>query len=190
MSSPKSDPVYFASPAEFRDWLHGHHATAQEVVVGYYKKGSGVPSITWPESVDEAICFGWIDGVRHSIDSERYCIRFTPRNPRSNWSAVNIRKAEALIASGLMQPDGMRVYQMRQSENAGQYSYENKPEQLPPHFEDLFLQHPEAWAFFTTQPASYRKTVQYWIMSAKQEATQHTRLEKLIRASALGKRLF
>ena len=190
MSSPKSDPIYFASAGEFRDWLQRHHATAREVVVGYYKKGSGQPTLSWPESVDEALCFGWIDGVRHSIDGERYCIRFTPRNPDSNWSAVNIRKAEALIATGRMQPAGLQLYQQRKVKNTNQYSYENKPEQLPPHLEDIFRQHPEAWTFFTAQPASYRKTVQYWIMSAKQESTRHTRLAKLIEASASKQRMF
>jgi uncharacterized protein YdeI (YjbR/CyaY-like superfamily) len=190
MSSPNIEPVYFASAGEFRDWLQRHHADAQEVVVGYYKKGSGRPSLTWPESVDEALCFGWIDGVRHSIDGERYCIRFTSRNPDSNWSAVNIRKAEALIAAGRMQPAGLRLFQQRKAKSTGQYSYENKPEQLPPHLEDLFRQHPEAWAFFTAQPVSYRKTVQYWIMSAKQESTRHTRLAKLIEASASRQRMF
>lgn len=183
-------PIFFASPIDFRSWLEANHDKEKELIVGFYKVKSGKPSINWSQSVDEALSFGWIDGIRRSIDEESYCIRFTPRNPRSIWSAVNIKKAEELINKGLMQPDGLRLYQNRKVEKNIVYSYENKPERLPAEFEEMFIKEPEAWNYFIKQPPSYRKTILYWIMSAKTESTQLNRLQKTIKTSGLGKRLF
>ena len=144
---------------------------------------SGRPSITWSQSVDEALCFGWIDSVRRSIDGESYCIRFTPRNPKSIWSAVNIKKAEELIERGLMQKEGLELYKNRKIDNSRLYSYENKPQKLPPEFEKKFKANKTAWIFFSKQPSSYKRTIYFWILSAKQETTQLSRLEKVMTES-------
>jgi uncharacterized protein YdeI (YjbR/CyaY-like superfamily) len=183
-------PVFFANPADFRKWLEENHQTETEVLVGYYKVGTMKPSMSWSESVDEALCFGWIDCVRRTIDHESYCIRFTPRNPKSNWSAVNIQKVEEMIRQGKMTPAGIVAYEKRHDARSGIYSYENRPEILAPEMEILFRENSEAWNFFITQAPSYRKTKIYWVMSAKQAATQHSRLNKLIEASKVGKRIF
>ena len=184
------EPVYFTSPIEFRHWLRDNHNMKNELIVGYYKVKTGKPSITWSQSVDEALSYGWIDGIRRSINEESYCIRFTPRNPRSIWSAVNIKKAEELIKNGLMQPEGFRLFQNRKVDRSIIYSYENKPEKLPPKFEEIFTREVEAWNFFMKQPPSYKKTILYWILNAKTENTQLNRLHKVINSSSLGKRLF
>lgn len=184
------DPIFFASAAEFRDWLRLNHATATELQVGYYKVSSGKPSMSWSASVDEALCYGWIDGIRKSIDEERYTIRFTPRKPRSNWSAVNLEKVNQLIANGLMQPAGLAIYEKRKEAKSQVYSYENRPENLPAPFEAQLKAVPEAWDFIQKQAPSYRKTLFYWILSAKQPATRQNRLEKTIAVSAAGNRLF
>lgn len=183
-------PVFFANSAEFRKWLEENHRTETELVVGYYKVGTQKPSMNWSESVDEALCFGWIDGVRRSIDDESYCNRFTPRKPRSNWSAVNIKKVEELIRSGKMAPAGLVAFEKRSEERSAIYSYENRPEKFNPEMEAQFKEHIDAWSFFSKLSPSYQKTNIYWVMSAKQEATQLSRLDKLIAASAEGKRLF
>ncbi len=182
--------VYFPHQSDFRKWLEENHKTEKEIFVGFYKVGTGKPSMTWPESVDQALCFGWIDGIRRSIDHESYCNRFTPRRPGSNWSAVNIKKVEVLIEKGLMQPSGMVLFNKRREEKSEVYSYENRPEKLPDHLENLFLQNEAAWSFFNSQPPSYQKVRIYWIMAAKQETTRLARLDKLIRACEIGKRLF
>lgn len=181
-------PVFFAAPAEFRGWFEAHHDTLQEVLVGFYKKDSGKPSITWPESVDEALCFGWIDGVRRSLDEISYCIRFTPRKPRSIWSDVNIKRAEELIALGRMQPAGLKAFEQRTEARSRVYAYEQrKTAQFDEEAEQQFRANAAAWDFFQAQPPSYRRTAIWWVISAKQEATRLKRLATLIADSAHGR---
>lgn len=183
-------PIFFDSALSFRNWLEINHQTETEVFVGYYKVGTKKPSLSWSESVDEALCFGWIDGIRRSIDEESYCNRFTPRNPKSNWSAVNIRKVEELIRLGKMAPAGIAAYEKRLEKRSAIYSYENQPGILNPEMEKRFRNNPKAWDFFEKQPPSYRKPLIYWVIGAKQEATRLSRLDKLIAACAEGKRMF
>ena len=182
-------PKFFQSPAAFRAWLEKHHAKAKVLLVGFYKVGSGKPSITWPESVDEALCFGWIDGVRKRIDEYSYTIRFTPRKPGSIWSSVNIKRAEALIERGLMQPAGLKAHQARREIKSGIYSYEQRGVDLKEPYNRLLRRNKAAWRFFQAQPASYRKVVSWWIISAKKEETRLKRLEKLVAHSARAERL-
>src|SRR5437660_11875112 len=180
---------FFKTPAAFRKWLAANHAKSKELWVGFYKKNSGKPSITWPESVDEALCFGWIDGVRKNIDEESYQIRFSPRKPRSIWSAVNIRNAERLIKEGRMWPAGLKAYQARKENRSGIYSYEQRsPELVEPYLGKL-KRNKKAWEFFQAQPPGYRKTMNWWIVSAKKEETRLKRLEQLIEESASGRRI-
>lgn len=184
----KSDIVlFFATPDEWRSWLAENHEQAQEVWVGYYKTNSGKPSITWSQSVDEALCFGWIDGVRYSIDEISYKIRFTPRRPGSNWSAVNIKKVEEMIARGRMTPAGLKAYEARKPDKSGVYSYEQARPQLDPAYEEELRGNAAAWQFFQSQPAWYRRTAGHWVMEAKREETRRKRLATLIEDSAQGK---
>jgi uncharacterized protein YdeI (YjbR/CyaY-like superfamily) len=180
---------FFRTPADFRRWLTKHHATARELWVGFYKTGSGKPSITWPESVDQALCFGWIDGIRKSIDEESYKIRFTPRKASSIWSAVNIRRVGALAGEGLMQPAGLEAFAARKANKSGIYSYEQRSAKLPEPYEARLRQDPAAWDFFQSQPASYRKAAMWWVVSAKKEETRAKRLATLIEDSAHGRTL-
>ena len=180
---------YFKSPGEFRRWLEKNHRTTQELWVGYYKKSSGQPSMTWPESVDEALCFGWIDGIRKSVDDLRYTIRFSPRRRGSIWSAVNIKRAQELSDKGLMRPPGMAAFDARKEYKSGIYSYEQRSASLDGPYEKKLRQNKDAWDFFYAQPPSYRKAIGWWIVSAKQEATRLKRLQKLIEQSANRKRL-
>jgi uncharacterized protein YdeI (YjbR/CyaY-like superfamily) len=180
---------YFKSPTDFRKWLKKNHATTQELWVGYYKKKSQRPSITWPESVDEALCFGWIDGIRKSVDDSRYIIRFTPRRPGSIWSAVNIKRVRELAGKGLMQASGTAAFNVRKENKSGIYSYEQRSAQLDRPYERKLRQSKAAWNFFHAQAPSYRKAIVWWIVSAKQEVTRLKRLEKLVKESATGKRL-
>lgn len=182
-------PLFFSKPAEFRRWLEENHQKESELLVGFYKVHTGKPSMTWSESVDEAICFGWIDGIRRKIDDESYCNRFTPRKPRSNWSAVNIKKVEKLIGQKRMTPAGLAAFEKRNENRSSIYSYENRPEKLSDELENKFQVDTQAWQFFNNQAPSYRKTMIYWVMSAKQQSTQQSRLVKLIEASGSGKRL-
>lgn len=182
--------VFFANSAEFRKWLEENHQAETELLVGYYKVGTKKPSMTWSESVDEAICFGWIDGVRKSVDEESYCIRFTPRNPKSNWSAVNIKKVEEMIRLGKMTTAGLAAFEKRTEARSEVYSYENKPEQFSPELENRFRENKAAWDFFSRQSPMYKKTIMFYVMSAKQETTRFSRLDKLMQACAEGKRLF
>jgi len=183
------EPVFFPTSADFRAWLEAHHATAAELVVGYYKVGSGKASITWQESVEEALCFGWIDSVRTRIDDDRYCNRFSPRRPGSVWSAVNIASAQRLTAAGRMTPAGLKAFEARKENKSGIYSYEQRRAELEEPYNTLLQQNEAAWNFFQSQPPSYRKGVSWFILSAKQEATRLKRLEKLIEYSAKGERL-
>ena len=176
--------THFRSPAAFRKWLEQHHATTRELWVGFYKKGSGKPSITWPESVAEALCFGWIDGIRKRVDDESYTIRFTPRKRTSTWSSVNIRLAQQLIEQDLMQPAGIEAFKARREYRSGIYSYEQRSENLPEPYATQFKKHKPAWQFFQSQPAGYRRTAMWYIVSAKKEETRLKRLEKLIADSA------
>jgi uncharacterized protein YdeI (YjbR/CyaY-like superfamily) len=182
-------PLYFASPAEWRQWLQAHHADTAELLVGFYKVGSGRPRITWPESVDQALCFGWIDGVRRSIDGKRYAIRFTPRRRGSVWSAVNMRRVNELTKAGLMQPAGLKALEARRESKSGIYSYEQqrKHATLSLEHEAVFKANPKAWTFFQGQPPWYRRTTSWWIMSAKKEETRQRRLKALIADSAKGR---
>lgn len=183
-------PIFFTNTAEFRKWLEENHQTETELYVGYYKVSTGKSSMNWSDSVDEALCFGWIDGVRRSIDRESYCNRFTPRNPKSNWSAINIKKVEEMIRLGKMTPAGLAAYEKRSESRSAVYSYENLPEKLAPEFETRFKEHPAAWEFFLKQAPSYKKVKIYWVMEARQEQTRWSRLEKLIAACQSGERIF
>ena len=182
--------IFFAKQLDFRAWLEKNHNNETELWVGFYKVAIGKPSMNWSQSVDEAICFGWIDGIRKSIDKESYCIRFTPRNPKSRWSTVNINKAETLIKLGLMQPKGLELFINRQLEKSEVYSYENKLLQLLPDFEKRFMAHQNAWEYFSKQSASYQRMIYHWILSAKKETTQRSRLNKVIVKSELSERLY
>jgi len=184
--TPAQRPTYFATPAEFRAWLEKNHARAGEVLVGYYKKGSRRPSMTWPESVDEALSYGWIDGVRRSIDGERYTIRFTPRTVRSPWSAVNVRRATVLIRDGRMSPAGRKAFESRKV--SGNYSYEQRQAaRLEPEDERLFRRDRQAWAFFQASPPSYRQAAIWWVTNAKKPETRKRRLDTLISDSRRGR---
>jgi uncharacterized protein YdeI (YjbR/CyaY-like superfamily) len=180
---------FFKSSAHFRVWLEANHATAEELWVGFYKKASGRPSVTWPESVDQALCFGWIDGVRKSIDEFSYKIRFSPRKPRSIWSVINIKRANELAAQGLLAPAGKKAFDRRTLNRSGIYSYEQRPQELPDPYRATLKQNMAAWDFFEAQPPSYRRVVTWWIISAKKEETKFKRLERLIKFSAQGQRL-
>ena len=174
-------PRFFATPSELRAWLEAHHATAKELLVGFHKKGSGKPSITWPEAVGEALSFGWIDGVRRSIDDVSYTIRFTPRTARSTWSAVNIKRAKDLIEQGRMRPAGHKAFEARTDDRSAIYSYEQRSQaKLGAEFERRFRSNTKAWAFFKAQPPGYRTTATYWVVSAKREETRRRRLATLI----------
>jgi uncharacterized protein YdeI (YjbR/CyaY-like superfamily) len=183
------EPKFFENPALFGKWLDKNHQKEKELLVGYYKKGSGKPSMTWPESVDEALCYGWIDGVRRSIDDERYSIRFTPRKSSSIWSNVNIKKVAELTKKGLMKPAGIAAFEKRTESKSGIYSFENPAKQLTPEYEKIFKANKEAWDFFLAQPPGYRKLNIDRVMNAKQEKTQMSRLENLIATSAERKRI-
>jgi uncharacterized protein YdeI (YjbR/CyaY-like superfamily) len=184
-----TQPTFFTSQSDFRKWLEENHDKASELIVGFYKVGSGKPGMTWSESVDQAICFGWIDGIRKSIDKDSYFIRFTPRNPKSIWSAVNIRKVETLTAQGLMQAAGIAVHNLRKESKSGIYSYENKEIRLPDDFEKEFRLNEKAWAYFQSMPFSYRKPAIYWVMSARQETTRLKRLAELICDSEAARKI-
>jgi uncharacterized protein YdeI (YjbR/CyaY-like superfamily) len=182
--------TFFETPADFRAWLEEHHASESELIVGFHRKGSGRPSITWPESVAEALCFGWIDGVRRGIDDESYSIRFTPRKPTSNWSKVNIQLVASLTAAGRMRPAGLAAFERRTAERSGIYSYERrKAAALSPEQQSEFEADDAAWSFFTAQPRGYRQTAIHWVVSAKREETRAKRLATLISDSAAGRRL-
>jgi len=176
--------VYFAKPEELRAWLDRHHDDRDELLVGFHKRGSGVPSVTWPEAVDEALCFGWIDGVRRSVDERRYTIRFTPRRPRSVWSAVNIRRAKALEREGRMRPAGQRAFARRADERSAIYSYEQRrTAQLDPEMQERFRAARTAWEFFQGQPPWYRRAAVHWVTSAKRSETRERRFGILLASS-------
>ena len=176
-------PTFFKTPAEFRAWLKKHHKTAGEIIVGYYKKASGKPTITWQESVDEALCFGWIDGIRRSYGEDSYGNRFTPRRPGSNWSAINIKRVEELTKDGRMQPAGLEAFARRTEAKSRVYTYEHKDlPKFEPKLEKLFKANKKAWDFFQTLPPYYRKGETRWVCSAKAEETRLRRLAKVMEA--------
>lgn len=181
--------TFFENEQQFRDWLELHHETETELLVGYYKISSGKPSMTWSQSVDQALCFGWIDSIRKSIDNESYCNRFTPRRSTSNWSEINIKKVEALTKAGLMKPAGLKAFSIRKAQKSDQLSPETETVSIFADLEKQFKNDPTAWDFFMKQAPSYRKAVTQWIMNAKQEKTRQARLEKLIHQSGQQKRL-
>jgi uncharacterized protein YdeI (YjbR/CyaY-like superfamily) len=184
------EPRFFATPAEFRAWLEQHHADEQELIVGFYKKATGRPTMTWTEAVREALCFGWIDSVRRSIDADSYSNRFTPRKPRSNWSAVNVKHVEELIREGRMHTAGLAAYEARAPARTGVYSYEQRHEAaLEPAQEERFRADEQAWQFFQAQPPSYRTTAIYWVVSARKQDTRDRRLATLIDDSRHGRRI-
>ena len=187
---PSVRPTFFKTAASFREWLEQNHAIASELLVGFYKKGSGKPSITWPESVDQALCFGWIDGIRRRIDDVSYSIRFTPRRRGSIWSAVNIRRAKELAKREMMHPAGLCEFEKRSEEKSRIYSYERERAALTPAYEKRFRANKKAWKFFSEQPAGYRRLTAHWVTSAKKEETRARRLTTLIEASAESRRLY
>lgn len=185
-----SKPKFFGSPVAFRSWLIEHHESETELVVGFYKVASGKPSMTWPESVDEALCFGWIDAVRRSLGEDAYTIRFTRRKPKSIWSAINVAKVEQLQAAGKMYPAGERAFALRTAARTGVYSFERAEAAALTAAEDSqFKRNKRAYAFFEAQAPSYRRTALHWVVSAKRAETRTRRLEKLIEDSAAGRRL-
>jgi uncharacterized protein YdeI (YjbR/CyaY-like superfamily) len=180
---------FFRRPADFQRWLERNHATAVELWVGFYRKASGKPSITWPESVDEALCVGWIDGIRKSMDAESYMIRFSPRRRQSIWSAINMKRCQRLIAEGRVREPGLKAFAARKENRVGIYSYEQLRAQLEEPYAGKLRRNKEAWDFFQAQPPGYRKQMSWWILSAKKEETRLKRLKKLIDGSARRKRL-
>lgn len=188
--STTPDATFFATPAEFRRWLRKHHASETELWVGFHKKDPGKPSLTWPESVGEALCFGWIDGIRKSLGATSYMIRFTPRTKSSRWSDVNRKRVKELIETGRMQPAGLRAYQARDPEKDAGYSYEQrKNAEFSAGQLAKFRANPRAWAHFEAEPPGYRRLFTWWVISAKREETRERRLEKLIAECARGVRL-
>jgi uncharacterized protein YdeI (YjbR/CyaY-like superfamily) len=187
-SNIPQDPTFFPTEAEFRYWIEANHSTASELLVGFWKKGSGKASIDWPQARDQALCFGWIDGVRKSLGDDAYTIRFTPRRKGSIWSKVNVERFEALKAAGLMTPEGERAYE-ENKHKSGVYAYENEQKELTGEEESLFRKNKAAWADWGERPASYRKSALHWITGAKKPETRAKRLRELIDVSARGKRL-
>jgi uncharacterized protein YdeI (YjbR/CyaY-like superfamily) len=181
------EPTFFATPADFRAWLERHHESHSELIVGFHKRGSGRPSITWPEAVDQALRFGWIDGVRRRIDDASYSIRFTPRKARSTWSAVNIRRMKELVDEGLVAPAGMAAFERRADDRSAIYSYEQrKAARLEPDQERRLRADERALVFFEAQPPSYRRAAIHWVTSATKPETRERRLAQLIECSAAG----
>ena len=190
MARPDVKPTFFATPAAFRAWLKKNHAKAELLWVGFHKRGTGVASITWPESVDEALCYGWIDGVRYGIDDTSYMIRFTPRRATSVWSAVNLRKMKALLAEGRVAPAGKAAYEGRDPRRSGLYSFEQRKEfKFDPASAKRFKANVVAWAWFRTQAPWYQRTTTFWVMSAKKPETREKRLAALIKDSAAARRI-
>ena len=177
-------PRFFRTAAEFRTWLRRHHATAAELLVGFYKKSSGKPSITWPESVDEALCYGWIDGIRKRVDELSYTIRFTPRRAGSVWSTVNTRRARTLAAQRRMTPAGLSAFEARRPNRSGRYSYEQRPQELTAPYARMLARNAAARKFFLAQTPSYRRAATWWVLSARTEATRLRRAQTLVQLSA------
>jgi uncharacterized protein YdeI (YjbR/CyaY-like superfamily) len=185
---PPSDPIYFESPEALRDWFDANHETATELWIGQYKKSTGRPTVTWSEAVDEALCVGWIDGVRYSVDAERFTQRLTPRRKGSNWSDVNIAKVKELTAQGRMRQAGIAAFEARSDARTAVYSYEQRHEAgFATEDEARFRANDAAWQWFHKRPASYRTAATYWVASAKKPETRARRLDTLIEDSAAGR---
>jgi uncharacterized protein YdeI (YjbR/CyaY-like superfamily) len=182
-------PRFFATPDRFRAWLERNHDRETEVWVGFHRKGSAKPSLTWPEAVDQALCFGWIDGIRKRIDDTSYMNRFTPRRPTSTWSEVNVKRATELIELGLMTPAGMRAFEARRANRTGIYSYEQRPKDLPARYARRFRANVRAWKAWRAMPPSYRKAATWWVISAKREETRERRLTTLVETTSRGERI-
>ena len=182
-------PRFFKSQSEFRRWLEKNHAQETELLVGFYKKGSGKASLTYPEALDEALCFGWIDGVRRSLGDDGYTIRFTPRKAKSIWSNVNVRHVERLKKLGRMAPAGLEAYALRDPKKTGIYAFENRPRELAPAYEKKFRSNKKAWEFFEKQPPGFKRLMIFRVMEGKQEETRQRRLEQLTESSGKGERL-
>jgi len=182
-------PKFFATKEKFREWLEKNHASANELEIGFYKKSSGKKSITYAEALDEALCFGWIDGVRRSLDETSYQQRFTPRRARSIWSLVNVKHVERLKKEGKMHAAGLAAYEQRDPKRTGIYAFENAPRELSAEYEKEFRKTKGAWEYFQTYPPYLKKTISYWVMSAKKEETRSARLRRLIECSARGERI-
>jgi uncharacterized protein YdeI (YjbR/CyaY-like superfamily) len=182
-------PTFFTSAARFQQWLEKNHDKKDELLVGFHKKASGKKSVTYPEALDEALAFGWIDGVRKSLDDTSYTIRFTPRRPRSIWSLVNTKRVEELTKLGRMKPSGLKAFALRDPKRTGIYAFETTPQALSADYEKTFRSEKQAWEFFQKQPPGYRRTAIFWVMNAKQEQTRLRRLGQLISDSAEGRRL-
>jgi uncharacterized protein YdeI (YjbR/CyaY-like superfamily) len=180
---------HFKSAADFRHWLEANHASASELWVGFFKKHSGKGGLAYAEAVDEALCFGWIDGVKKRVDESSYMHRFTPRKPKSNWSLINIKNAKRLKRAGRMKPAGLKAFAAREAAKSGVYSFENRPRQLSPELEREFKSDKAAWEFFQQQPPGYRRVASFWVMSAKQEMTRQRRLRQLMSDSRQSRRL-
>ena len=183
---PPPGPVFFPTPPDLRNWFEAHHDSADELWVGYYKKATGIPSIDWPESVDEALCFGWIDGIRRSVDDESYKIRFTPRRKRSHWSARNLGRMKHLIEAGRVTEAGMAAYRARDPGHSERAAYEQGEVNLPAEYERRLRAVPEAWSYWEEERPWYRKQVTWWVVSAKREETRRRRLKILIESCATG----
>lgn len=181
------EPVYFDSPQALRAWLERHHDTASALVVGLHKRHTGRAGPTWAEVVDQALCFGWIDGVGHRVDDDRYTVRLTPRRRGSRWSDVNVRRVAALTDAGLMHPAGLAAYEARDPARTGTYAHEQRKVRLDPAYEAELRADPAAWAWFSARPPSYRRDATWWVMSAKREETRRRRLATLVADSAAGR---
>jgi uncharacterized protein YdeI (YjbR/CyaY-like superfamily) len=182
------DVIFFASPEELRDWFDAHHQTADELWVGYHRKATGRPTVSWPQAVDEALCVGWIDGVRYRLDEERHAQRFTPRRKGSIWSAINTKRAGELVAEGRMRPAGKRAFEARSPEKTAIYSYEREVAAFTKEQQARFEADTAAWAFFQAQAPSYRRSITHWVSSAKRDETRERRFEKLLEDSRAGRR--
>jgi uncharacterized protein YdeI (YjbR/CyaY-like superfamily) len=180
---------YFRTASDFRRWLAVHHATARELLVGFYKKASGRPGISYKDAVDEALCFGWIDGIKKRVDDHRYTHRFTPRKAGSIWSLINTNRVKELIALGRMAKPGLEVFARRDPKKTGIYSFERQASTFDAGLERAFKKSAAAWSFFRAQPPGYQRLMTFYVMSAKQQATRERRLAVLVKSSAEGKRI-
>lgn len=184
--SAEMNPTFFETPAALRSWFEANHASVDLLWVGFRRKGSGLPSITWPESVDEALCFGWIDGVRKRVDDTSYMIRFTPRRKRSIWSAINVARVEELEREGRMSDAGRKAFEARLEARTAVYSFEQRGTELDGAYLKLLKANRKAWTAWQSKPPGYRKTHTWWVISAKKEETRQRRLALLIASLASG----
>jgi uncharacterized protein YdeI (YjbR/CyaY-like superfamily) len=188
-NASRMEPTFFESQAKFRQWLKKHHDSVDELWIGFYKKASGKGGITYKEALDEALCYGWIDGVKKRLDDDAFVQRFTPRQAKSHWSLVNINRVGELTKLGVMMSPGAVAFERRTTKNTGKFSYENRPRELSPEHEARFRKNKKAWAFFESLAPSYRRTSIWYVVSAVREETQLKRLDTLIDHCAAGKKM-